>query len=185
MFVYGCRDIHRTLVGVRRARSGRLPFVVPLLLKSIRLINVFINKYHKDDDDIIKLIIKYKLNKLNINMLPNVITQILDTNNSIPDIDRVLLSRLSKKCHDFYIFISFKEIMIRLQTRKKAIDNCNTFLSIAKDIEQTSGFAHLFSGEQNDPHEFLVYLLDKIHTAKSAKVTINIPNNYESVYLKL
>ena len=31
------------------------------------------------------------------------------------------------------------------------------------------GFDYLFSGDQNDPHELMAYLLDKIHDAKKDK----------------
>jgi ubiquitin C-terminal hydrolase len=60
--------------------------------------------------------------------------------------------------------------------RDKIIDP-STFIIVSKELSQTTGFNHLFSGEQNDPHEFLAYILDVIHNAKSTEVSINIPQN--------
>lgn len=147
----------------------------------------FLAKYKDDDEDMINLIKKYELNKLKTDILPDTITKLLETNLSIPDGERHLLSRIAKKCADFYIYICFKEIINGLQTRRKPVESCSAFLSITKDISKDSGFAHLFSGEQNDPHEFLVYILDRIHTAKSSVVKIDIPIGYqlEKLYLKM
>jgi ubiquitin C-terminal hydrolase len=150
-------------------------------------IHGFIEKYKQDDEDVINLITKYNLNRLKTDVLPGVIEKILETNTSIPESERLSLNKIGKKCADFYIYICFKEIIMGLQTRKKPIENCGTFLSITSDIAKDSGFSHLFSGEQNDPHEFMVYLLDRIHDAKSSNVKIDIQVNYETkkLYLKL
>lgn len=150
-------------------------------------IHGFIAKYKQDDEDMINLIKKYDLNRLKTDILPVAINKLLETNVSIPDAERLLLSRVAKKCADFYIYICFKDIIEGLQTRRKPVESCSTFLSITSDIEKECGFSHLFSGEQNDPHEFLVYILDRIHTAKSSLVKIDIPVGYEpeKLYLKL
>jgi len=150
-------------------------------------INGFIQKYKQDDEDMINIIKKYDLNSLRTDILRDVINKLLDTNTSIPEADRILLSKVATKCANFYIYICFKEVIGALQARRKLAENCSAFLSVASDIEKECGFAHLFSGEQNDPHEFLVYLLDRIHTAKSSQVKIDIPVGYkpEKLYLKL
>ena len=69
-----------------------------------------------------------------------------------------------------------------LDLDKKSLLNCKTFLLVAKEISQNSGFQHLFTGEQNDPHEFMAFLLDKIHNSKSCNVNIEIPPNIDDVY---
>jgi ubiquitin C-terminal hydrolase len=147
----------------------------------------FIEKYTKDDEEMINMIKKYDLNRLKTDILPDTIKVLLETNVSIPEAERLSLSKVAKKCADFYIYICFKEIIAGLQTRRKPVESCTTFLAITSDIAKDGGFAHLFSGEQNDPHEFLVYLLDRIHTAKSSKVKIDVPVGYEpeKLYLKL
>jgi ubiquitin C-terminal hydrolase len=147
----------------------------------------FISKYANDDVEIINLITKYNLNRLKTDVLPDAIDKLLEMDTSISESDRTSLSKIGKKCGDFYIYICFKEIVLGLQKRQKPIESCGSFLSIARDISKDSGFAHLFSGEQNDPHEFLVYLLDRIHTAKSSTVKIDIQVGYapEKLYLKL
>jgi len=65
--------------------------------------------------------------------------------------------------------------------------SCGTLISVSKEITDSTGFEHLFSGEQNDPHELMAFLLDKIHNAKSTQVKIELPANYESMdpYFKL
>jgi ubiquitin C-terminal hydrolase len=150
-------------------------------------IHGFIEKYTQDDEDMINMIKKYDLNRLKTDILPDAIKSILETNVSIPEAERLSLSRVAKKCADFYIYICFKEVIAGLQTRRKPVESCSTFLSITSDIAKDGGFSHLFSGEQNDPHEFIVYLLDRIHTSKSSKVKIDIPVGYEpdKLYLKL
>ena len=150
-------------------------------------IHGFIEKYKQDDEAMINIIKKYDLNSLKTDIMPDIIAKLLETNPSIPDLERYLLIRIAKKCADFYIYICFKEIMIGLQTRRKPVESCSSFLTITKDISKDSGFAHLFSGEQNDPHEFLVYLLDRVHTAKSSVVKMDIPVSFtqDKLYLKL
>jgi ubiquitin C-terminal hydrolase len=147
----------------------------------------FIEKYKQDDEDLINLIKKYQLNRLKTDILPDTIEKLIESNKSMPETERILLSKFAAKCECFYIYICFKEIMAGLQKRRRPIENCSTFISIASDIEKECGFSYLFNGEQNDPHELLVYLLDKIHTAKSSKVRIDIPIGYqpEKLYLKL
>ena len=152
-------------------------------------IHEFIEKYKKDDDETVALITKYGLNRLKTDVLPIAIRKLLDTHPAIPQAERVALERISKKCTDLYIYICFKEIMKALQGRRKPVESCGAFLTITRDIAKESGFAHLFSGEQNDPHEFMVYLLDRIHNAKASNVKINIPatTDFEpdKLYLKL
>ena len=46
-------------------------------------IHEFLEKYKLDDDNMIKLITKYNLNKLKTDILPSAITKLLETNKSI------------------------------------------------------------------------------------------------------
>lgn len=150
-------------------------------------IHEFIDKYRQDDEDMIKLIKKYELNMLKTDILPDAVAKLIETNSTIAETEKIALARVAKKCEDFYIYICFKEIVAGLHLRRKPIESCAAFISITKDIVKDGGFSHLFSGEQNDPHEFLVYLLDRIHTAKSSRVRIEVPvgNDPEKLYLKL
>ena len=50
-------------------------------------------------------------------------------------------------------------------------------MSISEELSKDTGFEHLFSGEQNDPHEFMMYLFDKIHNSKVSQVKISNPEN--------
>jgi ubiquitin C-terminal hydrolase len=149
-------------------------------------INSFIKKYEKNDINIIKLINKYELNKLRFNEMASAIKKLLDTHN-IPPVEKVLLEHIAAKCADIYIYICFKQIMQNLYSRKEATSTCTNFMNITRDVSQGSGFDHLFNGSQNDPHEFLVYLLDRLHSAKASKVTMEIPSSYEpdKIHLRL
>ena len=149
-------------------------------------IHEFIAKYKKDDADMINLITKYNLNRLKTDVLPSVIDKLLETRTDIPENERLALTKVGKKCADFYIYVGFREIIMALQTRRKPVESCESFISFTRDIVKDSGFEHLFSGEQNDPHEFMVYLLDRIHDAKSSIVKMNIHVGYEpELYLKM
>ena len=64
-----------------------------------------------------------------------------------------------------------------MNTNRGTVLNNARFLSIIKEICDGSGFEDLFSGSQQDPHELMVYLFDKLHSAKSTKVNIDIPGN--------
>jgi ubiquitin C-terminal hydrolase len=150
-------------------------------------IHGFIEKYIQDDKDMINIINKYGINRLKTDVMPTAIQKILESGLNITEADRLALMQIGKKCADFYIYVCFKEIIKGLHARKKPVESCETFLTVTKDIAKDSGFSHLFSGEQNDPHEFLVYLLDRIHNAKSGNVRIDLPVGYEpdKLYLKL
>ena len=144
-------------------------------------INQFIKKYTNDDIIMIKCINKYGLGKLKIPDIPEFINKILTEHekNNIEIDEFNILNRIAKNTGDIFIYICFKEIMQVLQQKETAILNCKTFLLVAKEISQSSGFQHLFTGKQNDPHEFMAFLLDKIHNSKSCHVNIEIPANID------
>jgi ubiquitin C-terminal hydrolase len=96
---------------------------------------------------------------------------------------------LSKHSYDIFIYISFKEIIRKINDKdsKTKYVNNRAFMSITNELSRGSAFEHLFSGEQNDPHELLAYLLDKLHNAKSSIVPIDIPDNIDNldIYYRL
>lgn len=149
-------------------------------------INSFIKKYEISDSNIITLINKYDLNKLRFDEMPDAIKKLIATT-KIPPPEQVLLEHIAAKCADIYIYICFKQIMLNLHSRKDQITTCANFMNITRDVSKGSGFEHLFNGTQNDPHEFLVYLLDRLHSAKASRVAMEIPSSYEpdKIHLKL
>jgi len=166
--------------------SGNTCFINSTLqcLSVSPFINQFIKKYANEDSIMIKCINKYGLGKLKIPDIPEFIKKILTEHEKYNiQIDEFnILNKIAKNTGDIFIYICFKEIMQVLQQKQTTILNCKTFLLVAKEISQSSGFQHLFTGEQNDPHEFMAFLLDKIHNAKSCHVNIEIPPNIDDIY---
>jgi ubiquitin C-terminal hydrolase len=153
----------------------------------------FIDYYSSNDAKIISIINKYELGKFNSNEINIECDKLLQNNESsdvkinIPKEDIEILQYISKNSNLFYIYISFKEIIKNLNNgSSESIDN-SLFLSINKEISSYYNFDYLFSGEQNDPHELMAYLLDKIHDSKKTITRISEPKDIDTldVYTKL
>jgi ubiquitin C-terminal hydrolase len=150
-------------------------------------IHEFLKRYREDDNKMVFIINKYELGKLKADEMQEYIEKLLLDNKNIIEEEKRILTQISKKSGDIFIYTCFKELIINLHSRNYKNISCNTLMSVAKEITDSSGFEHLFSGEQNDPHELMAFLLDKMHNAKSTKVEIKLPGNYESMdsYSKL
>lgn len=170
-------------------------------------IHNYFKKYNDDDTLMIDTINKFKLGKLKAFEMKSTIEKILkdnednddncdddgngnnskNTNEKITMDEKRILIKMADYNEDIFIYICIKDILNNLYLKKHPIIDCKKFISVAKEITEDTGFSHLFSGEQNDPHEFLAYILDKIHNAKSSKVSIGLPKNYNSLepYFKL
>jgi ubiquitin C-terminal hydrolase len=151
-------------------------------------IHSFIKRYHSDDVKMINIINKYNLGKLKADQMKEYIEKILEEKSEdIPIDDKRILKQVAKHSGDIFIYICFKELINNLHSRMYRNISCNTLISVAQELSESTGFSHLFSGEQNDPHEFMAFLLDKIHNAKSSNVAIDLPKNYETLdpYFKL
>lgn len=142
----------------------------------------FISNYINEDKKMIELIGKYNLGKFKADNINVECKKILEENNNVLEpIEKHILSQLANHSEDIYIYISFKEIIKNINENRGVVLNNSRFLSIIKEITDGSGFEHLFSGEQNDPHEFMAYLFDKLHLAKKTKVKIDLPSNIEEI----
>lgn len=146
----------------------------------------FIDNYSNNDNEIIRIINKYELGKFNSNEINVKCESILQEPTTLKE-DVEILEYISKNSSILYIYISFKEIIKNLNNgANDPVDN-TLFVSINKEISAYYGFDYLFNGDQNDPHEFMVYLLDKLHDAKKTKTIINEPENIDKLdnYTKL
>ena len=146
----------------------------------------FIDNYTNNDSKIIHIINKYELGKFNSNEINLECDRILKKDTT-PKEDVEILDYISKNSTILYIYISFKEIIKNINNgATEPVDN-TLFVSINKEMSSYFGFDYLFNGEQNDPHELMAYLLDKIHDAKKTKTRITEPTNIDTLdtYTKL
>ena len=155
------------------------------------IINI-IDSYSSDDLKIINVIKKYDLGKFNSNKINIECDTILKKyeNKEIhieDDKDIEILKYISKNSNVLYIYIVFKEMIKNLNNGSEDIIDNTIFKSINKEISEYYGFDYLFNNDQNDPHELMAYLLDKLHDSKKTKKTISEPTNLENLdsYAKL
>lgn len=164
--------------------TGNQCFINAILqcLASSPFILEFISKYKIRDDNLIKTITKFNLGKFKAQDIKTECKKILlEQLETLNKEEFTILNQLVKHSYDIFIYISFKEIMKKIIRNDSNIISNRTFLSIVEELSADSGFEHLFNGEQNDPHEFLAYLLDKIHNAKSSIVSIEQPENFNEL----
>ena len=150
-------------------------------------IHAFIKRYQEDDNKMVFIINKYELVKLKADEMQDYINKLLSSNSNIIGEEKRILQQIAKKSGDIFIYTCFKELINNLHSKMYKNISCGTLISVSKEITDSTGFEHLFGGEQNDPHELMAFLLDKIHNAKSTQVKIELPANYESMdpYFKL
>jgi ubiquitin C-terminal hydrolase len=150
--------------------------------------NDYISRYSRDDNKLFEVIGKFNLGKFKADNIKIEAERILDTDKNALSKDEIrILTKLTTHSAEIFIYISFKEMIRNLNKPLGKVLNCESFLSITKELTDGTGFENLFSGEQNDPHEFIVYILDKLHTAKSTSVPIELPSNIDEldIYYKL
>ena len=150
----------------------------------------FINYYEAQDIKLIEVIKKYNIASNKSNEL-KIECEKLVKNKTILNISKEeveILNYISKNNYVLYIYLSFKKIINNLNDNKiKPLCNSN-FVSINKEMSEHFGFNYLFEGDQNDPHELIVYLLDKLHDAKKISVpitpssTLNKLDRYSQLY---
>ena len=149
-------------------------------------IHMFIENYKEDDIKLLAIINKYKLNSLGMSSIPNAINKLLLDNPDIIISDKTILLYLADHCYDIFIYLYFKNIIQTLHTRNVGIYTCNKLISVAQEATHNNaryaGFSHLFAGTQNDPHEFMAFLLDKIHNAKTTTVNMETTQSQTQLY---
>ena len=136
----------------------------------------FINKYTDDDTNHAECSKKYELGRVKMNNIPDYIKHVFENFNfHMPPSDIRILSKISKNTKDIFTYICFKDIILKLQQKQSSFISSARFISVIREVECGGIYEHLFNGSQNDPHEFLAYILDKMHNAKSSAVNITIP----------
>lgn len=172
-------------------------------------IHEYLAKYDAFDKELIAIIEKYNLNKLKAYHFATAVAELIEydkmltvvkQSNSpekevkqteytstidaslfpLQDEDKRLLTYIAGRCVDFYIYMCFKQIITNLQSKSQPVVNHKSYLNVIKELSEHCGFAHLFSGEQNDPHEFMVYILDKVHSARASQVGIDLLNGAQA-----
>jgi ubiquitin C-terminal hydrolase len=139
----------------------------------------FINEYMANDLTIINTIKKYNLIKYRVNQINSEADKLIKEKDSlnIPEKDIEILEYISKNSYVLFIYLVFKEMILNLNNNNPQVLRNTQFMEINKEIANYFNFEELFNGEQNDPHEVIVYLLDKIHDAKKISINIDIQSN--------
>lgn len=158
----------------------------------------FIDKYKTNDAKIIATINKYNIGHLPAAQMGKECEKILqklktenetetetvtdgnvdvDTDNE-EDIEH--LEKIKKNSGDIFVYIAFKEMIKNLNIKRNQTVSNQVFIKMLRETSEGTGFEYLVSGEQNDPHEFLAYLLDRVHNAKSDDVEIKLPPDIDS-----
>lgn len=86
-----------------------------------------------------------------------------------------LVNKIGEKGIKIFVYMELCNILKNLRSLKHMNIDPRKFIHILR-ITCNKDFQHLFSGQQNDPHEFLMYLFDIIHNSKCESVDIKIKN---------
>ena len=146
----------------------------------------FIDNYKNNDLEIIKVIEKYNLGHFKSNKISIECEKLLkqnETKNNIEKEDQEILKYIVNNNKLLFIYISFKEMIKNLNNDSQDVLDNKMFISINKEMSEHFGFDYLFNGDQNDPHELMVYLLDKLHDSKKTNISISESTNLDSLDL--
>lgn len=83
------------------------------------------------------------------------------------------------KIKNLNIYFNFKKLIIELNKNTNITIKPIDFIIACKNVADENGLEHLFSGMQNDSNEFLVFLLDRLHEAKTS--TKEIQTKFNSI----
>jgi len=146
----------------------------------------FINQYKTNDEEIINIIKKYNLGSYKANTINIEADKLINLkkNNKldISNKDIKYLEYISKNSYLLYLYLSFKNIIKNLNDTliDKPLSN-KEFIHMNAEISDFFGYDYLFNGEQNDPHEFMAYLLDKLHDSKKISKKITKTSQFDNL----
>lgn len=158
------------------------------ILASSPFIQEFMTRYKSDDTRIFAIINKFNLGKFKAVEIKEECTKIIrEHSNSLDAKEKSILEHIINHSADIFIYIAFKDIINKLSEKKIQVINNSLFHSIGKELTTEINYEHLFNGDQHDPHEFICYLLDRLHKSKQSKVKISLPPNIDEldIYSKL
>ena len=95
----------------------------------------------------------------------------IESGRPVKDIE--ILEYISKNNYLLFIYLVFREMIFNLNNNNPQVVENLQFITINREISNYFNFEELFNGGQNDPHELIVYLLDKVHDSKKSKININ------------
>lgn len=156
-------------------------------LASSNFITDYLSSHFDEDQSVINTILKFNLKFCNdLNVLKDKCDKlILKYNGGNNDIDMSEtefnnVKYIRKNYAYFYGYICLRNIINDINSGKEKTIDPNEFIEVSKlSSKQVSRasinqmFVHLFTGEQNDPSEFLAYIFEIIHYCKSKKMKFN------------
>ena len=164
-------------------------------LASCNIVDNILTKYSDEDKQIKDILEKYGYSSIPFRQAEfvahtqKIISQLslsnnTATGNSTSELDTEtqktlkLLNKIGEKGLKIFIYFEFHDIIKRLRELKKMNIDPRKFIRVLGTTSKPE-FAHLFSGQQNDPHEFLMYLFDMLHNSKCEPVDVKI-NNFDA-----
>jgi len=156
-------------------------------LASSNFITDYLTSHFDEDQSVINTILKFNLKFCNdLDVLKNKCDKlILKYNGGKNDIgmgekEFNNIKYIRKHYAYFYGYICLRNIINDINFGKDKTIDPNEFIEVSKlSSKQVSRasinqmFVHLFTGEQNDPSEFLAYIFEIIHYCKSKKMKFN------------
>ena len=107
-----------------------------------------------------------------------ILLKLTEYNDKKPNDLEIVIDGVTKKIDDnlfklYGVYYNLKNILCKLIENKDSKVDIGSFIMSCKKYGSN---AHLFTGEQCDTQEFLIYLLDILHKAKEHNIDMQIPN---------
>ena len=137
----------------------------------------FIKHYVTEDIEISNIFKKYDfLNDDDPNKLRECCEEILKCEDmDLSEDEKKIITHIAKKHDSIYLHIVIKDMIKYIIFKRDKTLNPKCLIDIGRNITRNKGFEHLFTGGQNDPHEFLAFILDILHNSKSRAVKLTPP----------
>ena len=103
----------------------------------------------------------------------DVITKLIQEQNSNIGEFTFLLKKLGTDCNKLYLYVALRDLLVNMIRNDKPI-NTIPFYTVCKWVTNQYGIQHLVDGRQNDSTEFLMCLFDYLHDSHSVPITLDI-----------
>lgn len=114
-----------------------------------------------NDNKYLTIIKKYGFLNIYLSELQSKCLNIIATNEN-PD-DEEFLRKILINTREIFIYLDFINIIKALMSNNSESIQINNIIYMLRSHVSNNSFKELFSGEQCDPHECLIYLLDVFH----------------------